>query len=304
MLRIEAFESVYLEQFFSRFSNNVIVRNPSPGTSLPGFVQLTSLDPSLNVRFGLPAIPGGGTASVLVGGPLNFAPNCPFDHAPIGSCTNLFYVTVLEPTTNGLIAQDSRQIFRLINTQPPTGGVPVGGGGGLPAPGFSPPPFVTNVLITGPLQIDEGAFAEFSAVAQLSNGTNDSGVVPDWNSSVFQISPTGHFTTTEVTSNTPVAIRASLTIGGASRSATNTVTILNLAPPQLGALVKTNGSFGFTISGSAGRHYAIDKVTAVTNPPPWIPIATNVANGSGTIQFSEPRVSGPGSRFFRARRVP
>jgi hypothetical protein len=239
---------------------------------------------------------------VLVGGALNFAPNCPFDHQPKGSCTNLFYVTILEPTTNGLFAQDSQLIFRLINTQPPTGGVPVGGGGGLPAPGFNPPPFLTNVLITGASQVDEGAFADYSAVAQLSNGTNDSAVIPDWSSSAFQISQTGRLTTSEVTSNTPVAITASLTIGSVSKSATNAVTILNLPAPQLSGLLKTNGSFGFTISGSAGRRYAIDKATAASNPPPWISLTTNAANAGGTLQFSEPRVSG--SRFYRARRVP
>src|SRR2546430_7426844 len=72
MLRIEKSELVYVAQFFSSFSNRVTVRNPSPGTSLPGTVRLTSLDPAFKVDYPLAAIPGGSNTSVIVGGSANF----------------------------------------------------------------------------------------------------------------------------------------------------------------------------------------------------------------------------------------
>jgi hypothetical protein len=302
MLRIEAVESVFQDQFFSSFSNRVTIRNHSTGTSLPGFVQLTSLDPALNVHFSLPSIKGGDAADVIVGGPANFAPDCPFSN-PIGSCTNRFFATVFEPTTNGLTAQDSRMIFSVINTQPPTGGVPVGGGG-LPDPRFNPPPFLTGTLITGPAQVDEGSFADFSAAALLSNNTTNTAVIPDWSSSAFQISSAGRLTTDEVSANTPVAVVAVVTLGADTKAGTNMVTVLNLPPPQISNLQAAGANFGFTITGAAGRRYAVDRAPTLGNPPPWAPLTTNTADASGVLLFSEPKVVGPGSRFFRARRIP
>lgn len=302
-LRIESVEDLFIDRFMGSFSNRLTIRNTSSGTSLPGTVRLTSLDPAFNRVYNLPAIPGRATATLIVGGLAPFASDCPFDHAPPGSCTNKFFATVFEPTTNGVTAQDSRMIFVVVNTQPPTGGVPVGGGG-LPAPGFNPPPFMTNLLISGASQIDEGAFSDYTAAALLSNGTTNTAVIPAWSSSAFQISSAGRLTTSEVIANTAVAVRATVTMNDVTKTGTNTVTVLDIPAPQINNVKGTNNAISFTILGSAGRRYAVDKAIALTNPPPWVPLSTNVANLGGTLQFSEPRMLPPGARFYRARRVP
>jgi hypothetical protein len=96
-----------------------------------------------------------------------------------------------------------------------------------------------------------------------------------------------------------------LYVGGdfttAGTNASDYVAMLNLPPV---AIITTNaafgfqsGQFGFDVSGPPGLSVIIQ---ASTNLQTWIPVQTNVLNGSGLLYFSDAQSStGAGLRYYR-----
>jgi hypothetical protein len=71
-------------------------------------------------------------------------------------------------------------------------------------------------------------------------------------------------------------------------------------PPELASLGLGDGSFLLRVTGEAGRDYAIDASTNLTD---WLPLRTNTANG-GTFDFVDTGAGEIPNRFYRARWIP
>jgi hypothetical protein len=90
-------------------------------------------------------------------------------------------------------------------------------------------PTLIGLSISGPASINENSTATYKAIASWSNGSTTE-VSPVWseNSPYASISAGGVLTTTSVKRNQQVKITAKYTSGGVTKSATKSVTILNL----------------------------------------------------------------------------
>ena len=88
---------------------------------------------------------------------------------------------------------------------------------------------LTGLSISGPASVNEKSTATYTATASWSDGSTTT-VAPTWseNSAYASISSGGVLTTASVTRNQTVKITASYTSGGVKKSATKSVTILNL----------------------------------------------------------------------------
>ena len=94
------------------------------------------------------------------------------------------------------------------------------------------PPVVTltSIAVSGPSSVNEGGTGTYTATATWSDGTTTS-VTPTWseNSSYATISTGGVLTASAVTANQTVTVTASYTSGGVTRTASQSVTIVNVA---------------------------------------------------------------------------
>jgi hypothetical protein len=99
-------------------------------------------------------------------------------------------------------------------------------------PVVTPPAVVlSSIAVSGPSSVNEGGTGTYTATAAWSNGTNTS-VTPAWSVSpttYASISSIGVLTTLAVTANQTAAVTASYTSGGVTRTATQSVTIVNVA---------------------------------------------------------------------------
>jgi uncharacterized repeat protein (TIGR02543 family) len=94
------------------------------------------------------------------------------------------------------------------------------------------PPTLASLSISGPSSLNENSTALYSATAWFSDGSSQ-GVVPTWSedSVAASISIFGLLSAGEVASDTPVNVSASYTVGGFTRSAQTSVTIVNIVIP-------------------------------------------------------------------------
>jgi hypothetical protein len=81
--------------------------------------------------------------------------------------------------------------------------------------------------------------------------------------------------------------------------ATNTITVVPDAPPQLSNPRRTVGGFVFTLAGTWQVKYVIDASTNLTT---WQPIATNVIPGTGAMDITDPQSIGQTRRYYRAHK--
>jgi hypothetical protein len=295
-LLIESNQNLVLTNFNTVFTNLLTIRNPAATLSATGLVVLAGLDANSGFfttdRWPLPAISPGGFAGVLVGGQGTY----------VFGATNTVFATVFEATATNLVAQDSQPVFVVYGTSPPSGGPPPPGSG-LVAPGFNPPPVLTNLTINGPALVDEGATADFAATAQFSNGATEP-VNADWGSSAFFISSAGRFEAAAVTADAPVRLTATSALTSAPRTATGSVTVVNLAPLILRALSRSNGQFRLQLNGTTGRRYTVEAVTNLSPASNWVTVATNVVPTNGSLSVLDTGASNAPVRFYRARLTP
>ncbi len=117
-------------------------------------------------------------------------------------------VTVSASYTTGGITQNASQGVLVINV--PT------------------PPTLASVTINGPNSLNENTTAQYYTTAAFSDGTSQV-VAPTWSedSAATSIAISGLLNAGEVANNTSVTISASYTVGGSTRSAQKTVTVLN-----------------------------------------------------------------------------
>ncbi len=151
---------------------------------------------------------------------------------------------------------------------------------------------LSGLTIGGPASVNEGTTATYTATATWDNGTTRT-VTPTWseNSSVTTISSGGLLTASALTSTQSVTVTASYTSGGITKSATKTVSIVNVAgkspsaPGHIGIKAKltTSGSTPLAASEPQGWQVVWDPVTNYTDGSPieagrtvrYIPYWTN-----------------------------
>jgi autotransporter-associated beta strand protein len=89
-------------------------------------------------------------------------------------------------------------------------------------------------------------------------------------------------------------------------SVTKTVTVIVYNPEGFNRLtapvVLAGGAVSFSYSGIPGYSYAVDWATNLAEPIIWMPLATNVADASGLLSFTN--LTAEPVSFFRTRQVP
>ena len=91
------------------------------------------------------------------------------------------------------------------------------------------PAALSSIAVSGPASVNEGGTGTYTATATWSDGSTTS-VTPTWseNSSYATISAGGVLTASAVTSNQTVTVTASYTSGGVTRTATRSVSIVDV----------------------------------------------------------------------------
>lgn len=134
-----------------------------------------------------------------------------------------YYGLVYENTPlDGFVLQNA--IFlQFVNPTGPSNGVPAPGPG-VNAPGFTPGVFIKELDIVGPDTANEGDPVVFTAAGTMSDGSPFTGN-PTWTASALSIDATGQLTTAPLDADTVVTVTAESSIGGATQTATKTITI-------------------------------------------------------------------------------
>ncbi|MBI5576768.1 MAG: cytochrome c [Deltaproteobacteria bacterium] len=103
---------------------------------------------------------------------------------------------------------------------------------------------LSGITVSGSSSVNEGATAAYTATASWSDGTKTS-VSPTWSANLGSISTSGVFSAPQVTANQTATIGASYSVGGVTKTASVSVTVVN------GSVVVTKTLSGITISGSS-----------------------------------------------------
>lgn len=91
----------------------------------------------------------------------------------------------------------------------------------------------------------------------------------------------------------------SVTVSNAFGGVTSTPAALTVVPaPQL-RLLSSPGSVQLNAGGVAGGTYWLQAATDLTPPAIWVTVATNVADATGAVRFSDTNLSGSAGRFYR-----
>jgi len=149
-----------------------------------------------------------------------------------------------------------------------------------PPPG---PPTLSGLSISGPSSMNESGSGTYTATATWSDGST-TGVTPTWSVSpatYASINTSGVLTTLAVTANQTTTITANYTSGGVSRSATQSVTIVDIAPTLSSLSISGPSSVN---EGAAGTYTATatwsDGSTTVVTPT-WSENSTYASIGAG-----------------------
>ena len=89
---------------------------------------------------------------------------------------------------------------------------------------------------------------------------------------------------------------------GAATSAVARLTVVLSQPEIISDIRYSYGQATITALGIAGQTYRIEAATNLAPPIVWTPIATNVANSDGQLQFNDPAVANLPHRFYRIAR--
>jgi hypothetical protein len=272
--------------FTTNFSATLTLRNLTPNTSgnlrvrlvsvpTPAFrdedgpPDLSQFPPQdLSPIYSVSPIPPGGTVQLNVAGKVRAPVE---DESGIPRFINFDILAVVEELVQGQWRPvDSSNVTEGVHFRPsdfggPGGGVndPGGGLGGTP----SDPLVLQSVMISGAATMKDSSQAQFIATATASNSL---GAIPPVNvtsdprlqwsvTKPFTISATGILKSERVFAKTNVVVQASFTLGGVTRTAMHTVTILptstELANISTRAQVSTGGDVliaGFIVLGPPG----------------------------------------------------
>jgi uncharacterized membrane protein len=283
--------------FGSSFVTAVLrISNPATTASFPCTVALKDSFDEVTQDFS--SIPAGGSIQVTLNG--NYEGD--------------FFGTVTEHVPNGqggtsAVPQDSQLVgsFFQYPTGPPSGGVTLPDSG-VTAPNFNPP-ILTSVAIQGPVSVNEGANAQFTALAILSNGGSFAATNVVWQrtSGPFSISSSGLFTAGTVSANTNAIMAAKVTYGGINVTGAKSVTVKNVALNQNISFAPLSnrilGDAPFNLSASASSQLPVSfsilsgpaTLNGVTLAPTAFGTVTVRALQAGNANFSP---APPVSRSF------
>lgn len=192
------------------------IKNPAPLPSFPGFIEF---------RFDGNVIANANFDSVPANGELVVDAVASLGNGPDGDVFALLF----ETTDNGAVLQDSgfaAGFFGILGSAPPEGGV-TQPNVGLKAPDITVPT-IKSIVIEGPANVNEGAFADYTAKVTLSDNTILANVTPGWRTSFFNISGAGRFTASDVAADKPVQLTATVTRNGVAKTATRQITVKNV----------------------------------------------------------------------------
>jgi hypothetical protein len=301
-LKIVTNQNVYFVENYS-FTNLLTIFNGSTTTSRTGYVAILYTNSAYASQsrtdlFAVPALASGSFFQSEVGGDGVFNPG---DFSTCRVYATLFEAASPVNPDPAPQAQDSRQIFEFYGTAPPSGGVP-SGGSTLPAPGFTPPPTLTNTIVIGPTLVEENSLADYFATAYFNNGTTNTNMSPTWSSSGFTISSLGRFSAGNVSNDTPVNIRGTITYGSATNSGNLAATVVDVRGASLRALSNANNQLRLQLSGTTGRRYALEARTNL-GAGNWFDIGTNQILSNSVLQLSDPSATND-FRAYRTRLLP
>jgi hypothetical protein len=134
------------------------------------------------------------------------------------------------------------------------------------------PATLSSIAVSGPASVNEGGTGTYTATATWSDGSTTS-VAPTWseNSSYATISAGGVLTASAVTSNQTVTVTASYASGGVTRTATRSVSIVDV-PALAPAAPQNMGITGPVSTGSVKLwRIAWEPVTTYANGTPLEP---------------------------------
>ncbi len=140
-------------------------------------------------------------------------------------------------------------------------------------PLVTPPPAVlTSIAVSGPSSVNEGTTGTYTATGTWDNGTTVA-ITPTWseNSTYATISAGGVLTASAVTANQSATVTASYTSGGVTKTASQSVTIVDVPGPPPAA-PKNIGITGPISSGATEVwRIAWDPVTTYADDAPLEP---------------------------------
>jgi hypothetical protein len=143
-------------------------------------------------------------------------------------------------------------------------------------------PTLTALSVSGPASVNEGTTASYAATATWSDGSTTT-VTPSWGvpSGAATIDSAGLLTAAQVASSQSVTVSASYTSGGVTRTATQAVTVVDVAA-TLSALSITGPASvneGTAASYTATASWSDGSTTTVT--PAWGVTTSYATIGSG-----------------------
>jgi hypothetical protein len=249
-------------------------------------------------RYSLPSIPGQSTYTLNVG----------LYSSVSGGDGYYYYIyaTIYESTaTNSQTyqTQDSQWIYYFDGTTAPPGSGVETLGSSLTAPGFNPPPVVTNLVIAGPTLIQQNSNVTYLATALFNDGTTSTNLTTTWSSSAFSISAGGILSAGTVQADTPVTISGTISYGNTYSNKLK-ATIVKVQNAKLLGLGLTNKQYRLQFTGTTGRRYAIEATTNLGPLANWIPIATNQIFSNSVFQFTDNSATNAKTRFYRGRQTP
>lgn len=133
-------------------------------------------------------------------------------------------------------------------------------------------PTLSGLAIGGPSSVNEGGSAAYTATATWSDGTTTA-ASPSWSvsPSYATIGATGVLTAGQVTATQTVTVTASYTSGGATRTATKNVSVVDVPAQQPASPANLNISGPISIRGNPSWLLAWDPVSTYLDGAPVDP---------------------------------
>ncbi len=227
-------------------SGTMKIKNPSASASFAGRVDLinqTNGGPNPLSTQAFASIAAGAEITVPLSGDIGLS--------GFADKYGAVYAAVFERNGTKDLLQASGLVteFYTYNTAPPSGGT-TQSNSGVNAPGFEPV-VLASVAVRGPGRVDEGASADYTVQALMSDGSSFAPTGAVWTSGGFAITSAGHFTTTQVDADAKVTIGASVTVSGVTKSGTKSVTVIDKTPRV--TVVATPGTTRETAGAAPGR---------------------------------------------------
>ena len=141
---------------------------------------------------------------------------------------------------------------------------------------------LSSIAISGASSVNEGATGTYTATATWSDSSTTS-VTPTWSASLGTISGAGLFTAPSVTANQTASIGASYTSGGVTRTASQSVTVVNVAATLSSIAISGASSVNEGATGTYTATGTWDNGTTAAISPTWSENSTYATISAGGV---------------------